>query len=206
MSYNQFKKVVVGERQMFRRVRKEKQKIDLEIHQAGALESALPPSSSPQSISIPTTTDHCGIPEHRPNSESSVAENILNSHTFLRNDLVHEYVSKSNEAKDLPSQLKHWATVEHKIPHNALDSLLKILNPLCPELPRDSRTLLNTPMTIPSISLQSGELVHIGLIHQKRAQLKLYRVTNFANREILLCFNVDGLPLFKSTNTQLWPI
>lgn len=89
MSCNQFKKVVVGERQMFRRIKKEKQKIVMEIHQAaGALGSALQPSSSnssssPQSTSIPTTTDHSGIPEHRPNSESSVAENVLNLHTFL---------------------------------------------------------------------------------------------------------------------------
>lgn len=55
MSCNQFKKVVVGERQMFRRIKKEKQKIVMEIHQAaGALGSALQPSSrnsssSPQS-------------------------------------------------------------------------------------------------------------------------------------------------------------
>ncbi|KAL4718596.1 hypothetical protein ACJJTC_012098 [Scirpophaga incertulas] len=121
------------------------------------------------------------------------------------NNSVHEQVPKSDKA-DLPSQLKHWATVEHQIPHNALNSLLKILKPICPELPSDSRKFLHTPVNVSSVSLQTGELVHIGLNQQILAQLKLHRMSDIENREILISFNVDGLPLFKSTNTQLWPI
>jgi hypothetical protein len=204
MPFNKIKKVVVGERQMFRRVREEKHKILLEIHQTAAFTNI--PSSNlalvPQSASTATATCCSSIPERRANCESSIVENVS---TVLENNSV-DYVSKSDSAKDLPSQLRHWATVEHSIPHNALNSLLKILNPICPELPRDSRTFLNTPMNISTVALQSGELVHIGLIHQIQAQLQLHSVAKFKNKEILLSFNVDGLPLFKSSNTQLWPI
>lgn len=100
--------------------------------------------------------------------------------------------------------MKRWATVQHQIPHNAIDTFLKILNPVCPDLPKDSRTLLNTPMYIEVSDLDTGKIVYLGLQSEIQKRIKLF--SQSSDKEIKLSFNIDGLPLFKSSNTQLWPI
>ncbi|KAL4710693.1 hypothetical protein ACJJTC_004338 [Scirpophaga incertulas] len=116
-------------------------------------------------------------------------------------------VNHSTTDCDLPAQLKHWATIQHQVSHNAVDSLLKILTPLCPSLPKDSRTLLKTPINIEVTTLDTGEMVYMGILSQIQKQLKLNIVpNNTEDRVIKISFNVDGLPLFKSSNTQLWPV
>lgn len=52
--------------------------------------------------------------------------------------------------------------------------------------------------------LVNGEYIHLGLAN--------YLITflnsnpSFNDNIIELSFNIDGLPLFKSSNTSLWPI
>lgn len=108
---------------------------------------------------------------------------------------------------DFKTELKHWAT-QYQIPHNALNSLIKIVSPLCDGLPKDSRTLLTTPLQLEVTKLDTGELIYLGLLSQIKKQIKLLDDTdnNVGNRKIKVSFNIDGLPLFKSTNTQLWPV
>lgn len=52
--------------------------------------------------------------------------------------------------------------------------------------------------------METGEFVYMGL--QSAIEQHLTHNLNFFNSIINLTFNVDGLPLFKSSNTQLWPI
>lgn len=85
--------------------------------------------------------------------------------------------------------------VQHQIPHNAVDSLLKILYPIYPELPKDSRTLLNTPVHIEVSDLDTGKFVYLGLLSEIQKRIKLFSLSS--NKEIRLSFNIDGLPLFK---------
>lgn len=108
--------------------------------------------------------------------------------------------------KDLPFQLRQWG-VDHRISQKATDSLLKILVPICPELPSSSRTLFQTPLQIETKSLNSGEIVYLGVQTQLENLLE-HCALSFVddNNKIVMSFNVDGLPLFKSTNSQLWPI
>ncbi|KYM98121.1 hypothetical protein ALC62_11183, partial [Cyphomyrmex costatus] len=132
---------------------------------------------------------------------SSDNEHIKNQSSLLLscdlkngiNDIEDESTSHSN----LPQLIKYWAVVKHNnITHSVLTDLLHILHDFHPELPLDSRTLLQTPL-----KLDTGEYCHIGLIQNLQHISKFY-----VGNTIKLSFNMKGLPLFNSTNKHLWPI
>lgn len=104
---------------------------------------------------------------------------------------------------DLSAKLQDWAT-NYKISHSALTSLLHILLPHHAELPIDSRTLLKTPTNMRSKQLENGEYCHIGLANE--LSNCLVQNTTFSDKVFKISFNVDGLPLFHSSNIQVWPI
>ncbi|KYM96038.1 hypothetical protein ALC62_13308 [Cyphomyrmex costatus] len=114
--------------------------------------------------------------------------------------------SKFEESSNnsLWNSLRKWAISNVNVPLVAINSLLHILVPLHPELPLDVRTLLKTPSKINVKMMETGEFVYMGL--QNAIEQHLTHNLNFVNSIINLTFNVDGLPLFKSSNTQLWPI
>lgn len=114
------------------------------------------------------------------------------------------FINVSHCPTDLKTQLCYWATVKHKVSHSALNDLLKILSPYHPELPICGRTLLKTPTTLNSIQLENGEYVYLGILKFLKETLALY--PSYCGDNISLRFNVDGLPLFHSSNMQLWPI
>lgn len=221
------RKAVVGQRQLLRRVKEEKLKVLSEIQTSNSdvdsnYETVNSEPSCSQLPCLPSTVSTSNV--YNDNSIDSDCEPFVSTEVSQIDNVdcepsvntevsqptlsMNEYVSQEteNSGVDLKSQLRHWATVQYKIPHNAIDSLLKILSPICPELPKDSRTLLQTPKHVETLSLESGELVYIGLLIQLKSQLKLLGHTKIDKREILISFNVDGLPLFKSSNVQLWPI
>lgn len=113
--------------------------------------------------------------------------------------------SKFEESSNnsLRNSLRKWTISNVNVPHAAINSLLHILVPLHPELPLDVRTLLKTPSKINVKMMETGEFVYMGL--QSAIEQHLTHL-NFFNSIVNLTFNVDGLPLFKSSNTQLWPI
>ena len=96
--------------------------------------------------------------------------------------------------------LEVWA-VQNCITHNALRHLLCLLHKLHPNLPKDPRTLFSLSYEFTIDNIAGGQYYHFGiastLSHQ--FQLKLYSKIN-------LQLNIDGLPLFKSSGKQLWPI
>lgn len=94
-----------------------------------------------------------------------------------------------------------WQT--DKISHAASSGLLKALAPIHPNLPKDSRTLLKTPHEIPIKILDTGEYCHIGLHKMVEKILPFHPELG---EVINISFNVDDLPLFKSSNVQFWPI
>ena len=102
--------------------------------------------------------------------------------------------------KILPILLEVWA-VQNCITHNALRDLLCLLHKLHPNLPKDPRTLFSLSYEFTIDNTAGGQYYHFGiastLSHQ--FQLKLYSKIN-------LQLNIDGLPLFKSSDKQLWPI
>lgn len=99
-------------------------------------------------------------------------------------------------------QLKSWA-LANRISMSGLDSLLTILKANGhTELPKSYRTLLQTPRQIDLRSLSIGEYWYRGLTACLNiAFLKLDR-----DLSVRLIFNVDGLPIFNSSQLQFWPI
>lgn len=99
-------------------------------------------------------------------------------------------------------RLKHWA-VHHRITARAISDLLKILILAgFSFLPKDSRTFLHTPTKLSIKVLEKGKLWYNGL---KKCIDHAFSNVNRA-MEITLDFNFDGLPVFKSSNLQFWPI
>ncbi|KYN02771.1 hypothetical protein ALC62_06406 [Cyphomyrmex costatus] len=105
----------------------------------------------------------------------------------------------------LKEKLHAWAT-EYNIAQRSLTALLHILNEEGhDELPHDARTLMNTPKETIIRECGTGHYFHYGLETALQQQLKYFtNINNIENIEINI--NIDGLPLAKSSQSQLWPI
>ena len=108
------------------------------------------------------------------------------------------------------SSLSHWA-LKHNIRHSALSDILKLLSPHHPLLPKDARTLLRTKKctgveVMKDIFGHDGAYVYRGLANQLVKLLESLSTRMYGIREIGLLFNIDGLPLYKSSSRQFWPI
>lgn len=108
------------------------------------------------------------------------------------------------EKDELRSDIATWA-LEFNITHCALNKLFKIVNKIIPNvLPTDARTLLKSnQVKINVIEMDNGQYWHNGLIEQLTQCLQ--RQSNIPNK-ISLNINIDGLPVYKSSNKQFWPI
>ena len=82
-------------------------------------------------------------------------------------------------------------------------SLLTILKPMFPSIPKDPRTLLKTFTQHTIKTIGGGEYCRVGLMKGISSLLGRYPHT-FDRIELQV--NVDGSPLFKSSNTTLWSI
>ena len=122
-----------------------------------------------------------------------------------------QLVDSPDTLPEMHNQLAKWKTENPSVTQAALSSLLCILQPHFSTLPKDARTLMNTSSTsatvkeIPSIS--GGSYHHFGI--EIRLKNDLDENPSFSTTPItntnLQC-NMDGLPLFKSSNDQFWPI
>ena len=80
-----------------------------------------------------------------------------------------------------------------------------MLKPHFKSLPLDARTLLKTPKSCEVKKLVGGgEYCHLGLVNGLEKLFKNRHAPESGCVE--LQFNVDGVPLFKSSNACLWPI
>ncbi|KAA0722908.1 hypothetical protein E1301_Tti013665 [Triplophysa tibetana] len=104
---------------------------------------------------------------------------------------------------DLCSDLADW-TVTHNQTHKSLNDLLKILREHGhSELPKDSRTLLCTPKVVECQAKCNGEYIYYGLeTGIRRTLLQCPASTD----HIAVTINVDGVPLFRSSAAQFWPM
>lgn len=110
-----------------------------------------------------------------------------------------------SDSTSLEDDLATWAT-EHKITHVALNSLLHILREHNLTLPKDSRTLLGTVRSTELQDKASGKYYHYGVLKSIKEVLhqNIYMLSNINKLELQV--NIDGLPLFKSSAKQFWPI
>lgn len=101
--------------------------------------------------------------------------------------------------------LADWA-VEFDIPMNALSSLLSLLRPSINNLPKDPRTLFGTKTTYEISDLCGGQYFHFGLKSGIQSILSTEPDILIVDEQIEVQLNMDGLPLFRSSNAQFWPI
>ena len=112
----------------------------------------------------------------------------------------------SHDADESPfkERLREWV-VNSKTPLVHTNSLLSLLKPHCPSLPKDARTLLQTEKVYTIEDRAGGKYHHFGimegLLHELKNDDKLCKCSNLS-----LQIGIDGLPLFKSSNESFWPI
>lgn len=102
-------------------------------------------------------------------------------------------------------KLRQWA-VDHQINRVALKPLLKIIKEHFEKgdtfLPEDPRTLLRTPQVVNVSPISGGEYWHHGF---GNCLNKIFQNLN-ESITISININIDGLPLYRSSQTEFWPI
>ena len=102
---------------------------------------------------------------------------------------------------NLENDLAEWM-VKHKTTNESGNDLLKLLRKFHPHLPKDVRTLKRTPKQNNIVGMGGGSYVHFGL---KNSIEKLINREDNINA-VAIDIGIDGLPLSKSSSSQLWPI
>lgn len=102
----------------------------------------------------------------------------------------------------LKTDIRDWAN-SFRISKQALDGLLCILNSNgIKSVPKNHRTLLNTPVNLEINDIAGGKLWYNGL---EKSIKQIFSAID-CDWTISLNINVDGLPLYKSSKTSFWPI
>ena len=111
----------------------------------------------------------------------------------------------ANKTNDMRIMLQLWA-VEHNITFAALRDLLQLLNNFDFHLPKDPRTLIASLKSCDEKikSLAGGSYYHFGIENGLRIHLN-NKIEDFS-RLLQIQINIDGIPLFKSSSLQFWPI
>ncbi|CAI6342671.1 unnamed protein product [Macrosiphum euphorbiae] len=127
----------------------------------------------------------------------NVTQNTLN--------LCIEDISE-NSNTNLLDKLRHWV-LEYKISHNSCNSLLIIMRSEGLKVPKDVRTLMRTPKTHEICNMTNGTYIHLGFENMLIPVLELYyKNVGISDNNLKIGINIDGLPLVKSSKSQIWPI
>ncbi|KAG7521915.1 hypothetical protein JOB18_009487 [Solea senegalensis] len=106
---------------------------------------------------------------------------------------------------DAKRKLAEWAA-NCQVSHSALSELLAILLELGLDVPKDPRTLLGTVKNCEVKEMGQGSYYHFRLASAILSELKMTNEHDLTTDTLTICVNVDGLPLSRSSNIQLWPI
>lgn len=165
---------------------------------------------------LPSSSDSEQSEEGR--ASSSLREGLADNYgteNISQNTLgIPEGKSESNQnnfayqnadpSQQIETILVEWF-IKYNIPHVAASELLNNLNTFFPHLPIDSRSLLHTSRTLTIHSIEPGNYYHFGF---KNCILKLISCSRYelTTSIIEVFINIDGLPLSKSSGSQLYPI
>lgn len=129
----------------------------------------------------------------------------------LESDMFNVYSDTSDSdstascSNNLPESIAQWAN-QYGVAHSAIDALLKILQPFHNDLPSTARTLFGTVRSSSIKPISGGEYCHFGIANGIQEHFKCYGPVPDGTVNIDLQINIDGLPLFKSSQMQVWPI
>ncbi|KAJ8681372.1 hypothetical protein QAD02_017159 [Eretmocerus hayati] len=110
-----------------------------------------------------------------------------------------------------PSQLRLWA-LRNRIHHAQLSELLVLLHSKFPELPKSAKTFLQNKSSpiyqvekcMPGDESDKSEFVYFGI--EEYLKKSVNPNLHLEEMIIFLKFFVDGIPLFKSSSIEFWPI
>ncbi|CAN7988820.1 unnamed protein product [Ixodes hexagonus] len=166
-----------------------------------------------RSAAVEGASEHCRQVSRREGADRDEACSFAE---FVEGDLPGVGASEGSEAEEgtgtpagFQDSLREWA-IEYGIKKRPLTALLKLLRRRTgtgSDLPKDGRTLLQTPRRpherFPIRTVEPGKYSHFGLA--AGLQHALCHVEKLPT-VLPLTFNIDGLPLSKSSKMQLWPI
>ncbi|XP_066915297.1 uncharacterized protein [Clytia hemisphaerica] len=112
-----------------------------------------------------------------------------------------ECLDDENDDDVLCEKLKNWA-INNNCTRACINEILGIVAELGGDVPKDSRTLLNTQRDVLQTPMGVGHYIYIGVENRIRKLLSYHDEP----RSIVLFINIDGLPIFKSSSINLWPI
>lgn len=185
----------------------------IDTNQVFASTSSDSPSFSNNAQFVPDFSDsdetihNMEIVEHNIYISDSEVSSVDGQYDFAEANTSNQplHFVEDNIKDTLDHQLAEWA-VKYNVTQTAVTNLLHILKPLHPQLPLDARTLLNTPRDMSLKVVQPGVYYHFGF---KNSIEKLMSVaqSHIKNSDVIeICMNIDGLPLSKSSGSQLYPI
>ena len=146
--------------------------------------------------------------------DSSIADNFVetdhdNGIDQFDTDFSDDFDSDSpfeeeEETIDLKDNLAAWAC-RHNLTRSCINEVLDILRDHGhANLPKDSRTLLQTPKSVLVEKKFGGMFSYLGV---KNEMVRIIEEgKNVPDKIFQININIDGLPLFKSSNQSLWPI
>jgi len=134
----------------------------------------------------------------------------INHSNFDINKVINNIVNNpasdnlvDDSSSSFVSWLQEWA-IKNRISHVALNELMTGIKLKYSELPSDARSLLKTPRKVNVQNVRPGQYYHFGLSNCVKQLLSRYSVQHL--QFIQVNINIDGLPLFKSSNSQVYPI
>lgn len=170
------------------------------IDNSNILEVASSSSMLLEPTEVPTKSTAASLESDYPHSEESstcdMDENDLVSDESL-DEVANEFC-----LYDFKSQLSQWAL---GVTHHKVTELLMLLKQHkdFSSLPSDCRTLLKTPRQTEEIKCGNGSYCHMGIAEPLE---RIVVENKVEDTDLKLQINVDGLPLAKSSGSQVWPI
>jgi len=138
--------------------------------------------------------------------DESSSSTILNSRINSNDHIVNCEKTPTATVLSLTDQLRGWA-VRNKITFTALSELLTIQRqiPEFESIPKDPRSFLQTPRQTVLRDVHPGKYYHFGLDKGINNILKNISYSDIPDT-INVGINIDGLPLSKSSSSQVYPI
>ncbi|XP_051165496.1 uncharacterized protein LOC127291123 [Leptopilina boulardi] len=158
-------------------------------------------------ISDSSSVDLTDFENQKDSSDGEVLEENISDNASNETGNAEIFDEESKKKTSFISMLRDWA-LTYKITLVALTALMLILRNYTEHthLPLDARTLLKTERYTETCQISCGEYLHFGLERAVRSIVREYKRKGITLKHVRLGINVDGLPIYKSSNEGLWLI
>lgn len=167
--------------------------------------------TSDTAMNITSTTTNLVVSYSSTSNNSSGLDNHLNifsnlPYVFNESPLYSVEKNEMHNFASICDKLRFWV-VKYNVSHNCCNSLLQIIKSEGLKVPKDIRTLMKTPKSHNIFNLSNGSYIHLGIENMLVPILKKYNAPlNNPSHILKIGINIDGLPISRSSKSQLWPI